>query len=495
MVLSMYNSIQHFLHEGIGEIEKNMKHCISDGFDLTNLETNIYDQLLILGQNLMIEFIEGMDDSFRESDSRKQQWVVERRNEPKSILTKFGWITYHRTLFTSKTTQTSSYLVDEMLEGSLQGKLTLGAARDILEETAQSSYRKGGEHASCLDSVSKQTVKNLVHDLSFEQPVPVEEPQKKRIKNLHIVADEDHVALQFRKEKGDLVKGESGYKKNTAMPKIICVYEDIMSEGKGKSKRHRLVGKRYFGGIAAGEKNADLWLEVADYIESHYDMEYLEKVYLAGDGAAWIKAGCEWIRKSQFVLDKYHLGKYIRRATAHLLDSQEEVRGELYTALFDCDKQEVEAIFERILEVTESENKADEVMDSLRYIRTHWKGITIYSEDGGAVWGCCAEGQVSHVYSARMSSRPMGWSRKGVDQMAKLRIYRANGGNILELMKYQKSQETKTRSIEKENEMVQEMRNRMSGSRYADQWKGEVPGIGQISFRWMKGIFDGGQLL
>jgi hypothetical protein len=29
------------------------------------------------------------------------------------------------------------------------------------------------------------------------------------------------------------------------------------------------------------------------YIESVYDTEYLEKIYISGDGAGWIKTGCE----------------------------------------------------------------------------------------------------------------------------------------------------------------------------------------------------------
>lgn len=52
--------------------------------------------------------------------------------------------------------------------------------------------------------------------------------------------------------------------------------------------------------------------------------------------------------------------------------------------------------------------------------------------------GCSAEGHVSHIYADRMSSRPLGWSRQGVHQMAKLRIFKANQGNILELVRMQK---------------------------------------------------------
>jgi len=36
---------------------------------------------------------------------------------------------------------------------------------------------------------------------------------------------------------------------------------------------------------------------------------------------------------------------------------------------------------------------------------------------------------VSHVYAARLSSRPMAWSRVGVQTMARLRVWQANGGS------------------------------------------------------------------
>ena len=53
---------------------------------------------------------------------------------------------------------------------------------------------------------------------------------------------------------------------------------------------------------------------------------------------------------------------------------------------------------------------------------------------------CSAEGHVSHIYSDRMSSRPLGWSRTGADKMARLRIYSQNKRDILELVGYQKKE-------------------------------------------------------
>ena len=48
---------------------------------------------------------------------------------------------------------------------------------------------------------------------------------------------------------------------------------------------------------------------------------------------------------------------------------------------------------------------------------------------------------MSHVFSARMSSRPMGWSLRGADRMSRLRIYVKNGGDLFELAKYQRIKE------------------------------------------------------
>jgi len=51
--------------------------------------------------------------------------------------------------------------------------------------------------------------------------------------------------------------------------------------------------------------------EVAEYIDKKYDMKNIKKVYICGDGATWIKEGLNWIEKSEFVLDRFHLLKYI----------------------------------------------------------------------------------------------------------------------------------------------------------------------------------------
>lgn len=80
------------------------------------------------------------------------------------------------------------------------------------------------------------------------------------------------------------------------------------------------------------------------------------------------------------------------------------------------------------------------------------------------VKGSSTEGHVSHVLSSRMSSRPMGWSIKGATKMAKLRAYELNGGDMLELIRYQKRNLPKAAGAEYEilssTEIIKSEKNR-----------------------------------
>lgn len=487
----MINSIQHFIEKETYEIENTMRKFVEGTLDIDGYGKQLQEKALKLTQDILVETLEMMDQVIKDSEKRKEAYVVEQRAQPKTLLLPFGSICFHRTCYTSKKTGKLSYLLDELIGLEKHQRLTIGAEAAILEEAVESSYRKGGEHASLTEQVSKQTVKKLVHQTVIKMPVE-EASEKKKIKWLHIDADEDHVSAQFNKTKGDLIKDGNGRKQNTLMPKLICVYEDIEEESGSdcKSKRYRLTGKRYFCGLYTGKANEYLWEEVRDYIASRYDMDYLEKIYLAGDGASWIKAGCEVLEKAHFVLDKFHMSKYINRSVVHLLDSAEEVKSEIYEALYKKDKTKVREIYKKILKVTEKENKYQEVEESQRYLLNNWNGITVYGEDGGAVWGCHAEGQISHVLSSRMSSRPMGWSRTGADQMAKLRAYRMNGGKIIDLLNYQRSRKRQEKRIEKQEELIRELRRVQAGRKHAERLQGSIPGKEAHSMKWMRALLN-----
>lgn len=232
---------------------------------------------------------------------------------------------------------------------------------------------------------SENLLMNKLHVLQF--PVETAPTEKKQVKTLYIDADEDHVSLQYLVKKGDIKDSRS----NTYMPKLVYVYEDIEAE----EERHKLLGVKYFGGGYEGSrKTAELWKGVYDYIEKAYDEKVLERIYINGDGAEWIKSGAKMHAKAKFVLDRFHMHKYILAATSHLLDSAQDARREIFRAINGKRKKDAEKVFDRIIEVTESVSKQKAVETSKKYILGHWAAIMVGVKNRKDNIHCSAEGHI-----------------------------------------------------------------------------------------------------
>ena len=93
---------------------------------------------------------------------------------------------------------------------------------------------------------------------------------------------------------------------------------------------------------------------------------------------------------------------------------------------------------------------------------------------------------MSHVLSARMSSRPMGWSEQGCGRMSGLRAYTKNGGKIIDLLAYQKERRREKPLSEEEIEMKKEVCKKQAGWRYQERLRGRLPGLEQHSMKWMR---------
>ena len=488
----MYLSVTNFIENGIGKIEKYVSLCLQGQAEFGELSNKIHEEVNTMERQLISDLYEAIDAEIYQSIARKKNWTVERKAESKELLDISGTIRYNRTGYRDKRTGKYIYLLDEILGIESHQRISIAAEAQMLEEATMSSYRRGGMRASEYESASKQTVKRLVHETILE--MPQETPKEKRkVRYLHIIADEDHVAAQFQQIKGDLPRDSHGNKINTLMPKLICLYEDIVDEASERSKKHRyrLVGKHYFSGTGGGsEGNEALWREVDGYIKAVYDEEALEKIYIAGDGAGWIKKGCEILGShSRFYLDKFHMMKYVNTSVTHLGEEAEEKKAEIWRCLNGGHKRELNAIYKEIMRRTESESKQGEIINAQKYFMNQWDGIMCRIEEQGSCWRCSAEGQISHVYSDRMSSRPMGWSELGCSQMAKLRAYKWNDGKIIDILKYQKKAERKIKQEEREA-LMHELDGRHAERRSEEVLYARIPGLENHSMKWLKSIIN-----
>ena len=427
----MVNSIQHFLEIGLKELGDRVLKFAEDPSKLAEFVYDVTDSVTDLGCRIIAEQLETFDEQIRRSAKRKAIWHIVRRDET-SLLTSLGNVSYHKTLFRNKRDGSYAYLLDKEMHLESHVRVTEDAEAKALEEALESSYKKGGEKASISDDViSKQAVMKKIHKLEFP-PLP-KAKELKQLEYLYIDADEDHVALQYVDFKCE--KLEQG-RRHSVMPKIVYLYEGISNE----NGRNELVNPVYFGGLYEGPGgNRKLWEEVNSYILTHYDSEVLKRVYINGDGAEWIKAGESYINAGYFVLDKFHMHKYVIKATSHLGNGLQQARSDLYSAITNKDKSLTTEVFNAILKASSAESQK-KVTESMQYILGNWQSITRQLRGKGSQLRCSAEGHVSHIYSARLSSRPLGWCKTGVDRMARLRIYQANKGNMLELVRYQKAE-------------------------------------------------------
>ena len=433
----MIKSIKYFEENCINKFEDLENEFLKNPVMIAEYVMGLTAELHNIGLRMIRESLELMDEMLLESPIRKRNWLVESHSR-KQLVTSLGTVYFRKTLFTNRETGKSEYLLDRIMGLDKHERMTEDAQAKMLEEAVQTSYRRGGEESSLEAEVSKQTVKNKLHRLEF--PKNEECPEKKKeVEYLYIDADEDHVSLQFRKQKGDLTENENHQKNNCLITKLVYVYEGIEPEAPG-SKRHKLVNPYYFCRVCSGEDNLKFWDEIYDYIDRHYDLEKVKKVYVNGDGGGWIVSGMRRLSGITYVLDGFHLEKYLTKLTSHMLDSQEEAKEGVRKAI----RREGKEAFNRKVDELESYREKGsglEQMEKAReYIVSNWMAAKVRLRHKDGVKGCSAEGHVSHVLSSRMSSRPMGWSVTGAAKMAQLRAYYLNGGDMLELVRYQEKE-------------------------------------------------------
>lgn len=429
----MYYSIQDFIENGIANLEECEKSLMKNPLNWTDQILGIQQILRKFGAAVISELLEECNTILENSIKRRAFWRIKDRTK-KHLLTSVGMIGFTHTRFEHKETGKTAYLLDQILGIQPHARISRDLECRLLEEAAQSSYRKAGYTASEQDPVSGQTVMRHVHCLKCIRQTNGQDQEKRRVKQLYVEADEDHIALQFHEKKGD-IKRFKGHGDNGRIIKLVYVHEGIETEGKRRSLKHR----KYFGGYYTGEENKRLWEEVKEYIEETYDTDSLETIYFQSDGGGWMKKGRELLG-ADFVLDEFHLKKYVKRMVRSTGEPEREA--EVNEWIKEGKKKELEE-WEKEKAAVLEEKEGKKLENSYGYIKRNWKGVRNRVGKKAGVLGSSTESHVSHVISARMSSRPMGWSKEGAKKLSFLRIYWKNGGKMEQLLSEERKCEEK----------------------------------------------------
>ena len=333
---------------------------------------------------LMQAYYEQQDQQLRADKAPRKQagLMVERLGDTREILTLLGLLEYRRTYY-KKASGGYEHPVDQIAGVDAYERVSGSVGLSLVEASCEMSYAKASEYVTD-GHVSRQTVMNKIRSANPQQ----EAFERQAVPELHVDADEDHVNLQTGK--------------NTIVP-LVSVYEGIEHCGK------RGVCKNVFHISEYGSSIESLWEKVSDEIERRYDLTNT-KIYLHGDGAKWIKQGLEYLPNCVFVLDRYHKNKAIKQALSgidRMAASQYE--NHIRKALDECDRAGLMAIRDTLLSRYPDREKT--IRENMDYLLDNFEAIAA-SLNGG-----CTEPHVSHVLSARLSSRPMGWSKETLRQL------------------------------------------------------------------------------
>lgn len=445
----MENILHDFNEKVISLVTNCLKNSITEK-GISDFTNDLESEIIEFGSQVTQFLVEYAENIIFKLKDRKERFEALEKDE-RTIISIFGEINFKRRYYQDKETKERIYLLDQFLKLEKRERMLPNVKERLIEEARETSYKRAGQKASYGTEISKQTVKNEIHKLDFKQEIVEEKENKKKVKKLYIIADEDHVHLQ----KGGIEE-----------PRLIIVYDSIITKG----KRIELKNKKHFGGIYT-KKIDDLWEEVMTYVENNYDTNYLERVYISGDGANWIKTGLEWIIKSVYVLDEFHMKKAVNgivgRITKANKKEKEKQKKEIRTALRRLNFVRFKEICYEILAEEMEKTTRERKEELMNYILNNVEGIKNLYRNRKELHGCSAEGHVSHLYSARLSSRPLGWKTVNVDNVSRLRLIKADKKEIKEIV-HNKRKVIEFKEIEKirhiANEKIKESINFKTGT-------------------------------
>ena len=298
--------MENILHDFNEKVISLVSNCLKNSLTergISEFTNNLEQEMIRFGSQVTQFLVEYAESIIFQLKDRKEKFSSLEKDD-RTIISIFGEINFQRRYYQDKETKERIYLLDQFLGLEPNERILSNVRERIIEEARETSYKRAGQKASYGTEISKQTVKNEVNKLKFYPEVEKEEINKKKVKKLYIIADEDHVHLQ----KGGIEE-----------PRLVIIYDSIIAKG----KRIELKNKKHFGGIYT-RKIDNLWEEVMTYIENNYDTDYLKRVYISGDGANWIKTGLEWIIKSVYVIDEFHMKKAINGIVGRITKSNKE---------------------------------------------------------------------------------------------------------------------------------------------------------------------------
>lgn len=275
---------------------------------------------------LVQSVVEEMDEALV-TEAKRQRKIdgitVKERNVKRTVLTSIGELTYERTYFSLRD-GTKVYLIDHVIGVESYERITKELCADLLNKATDMSLQKAIDTRGT--AISRQTLDNRL--LAMISPVTEITRLDNTPKEIHIFADEDHVNIRP--------------KKNAVVP-LVTVTEGIDTSNE---KRHKTISPISFQGY--GMRNECFTENVVAAIYERYDMEKVSRTVIHADGGGWIRSLGDLIPESVYVMDGFHLQKYMKKL--YSLPGALQYAGVMNKAITENDHEAFTKYSERIKE-------------------------------------------------------------------------------------------------------------------------------------------------
>ena len=394
--------------------KKILEKAYSGGIcDIDLLSSSILEDCKSAARDILEEIVSDLNIKIREDKpSRKARGLIlKEKNRERSLFTEIGRLNLPRDYYYDKKEEKYEYLLDRVI--GLQGyeRISAGVRAKLVSMATEVSYAKSAETVTG-DQVSRQCVRECILKLGAIEKRPQPYEPKRKVKELHLFADEDHVHMQR--------EGRAKGKKSRMVP-LVTVTEGVEEESKGRS---RTINAMHF--VDENFDTKALWKSVEGYIGASYDIESIEKIYIHADGGKWITNGLASFSNVTRVMDGFHLEKRLKEVSRKFPGSN--LRQRIKAAIERGDRKKLDMLMQEMYARSQDKKQIEfttklggYLTENFEEIRNRLKSDTV---------GSCTEGQVSHILSNRFSRNPMGWSEEGLGKLSKQRVYIKNKGKI-----------------------------------------------------------------
>lgn len=394
--------------------KKILEKAYSGGIcDIDLLSSSVLEDCKSAARDILEAIVSDLNIKIREDKpSRKARGLIlKEKNRDRSLLTELGRLDLPRDYYYDKKEEKYDYLLDRVI--GLQGyeRISAGVRAKLVSMATEVSYAKSAETVTG-DQVSRQCVRECILKLGAIEKRPQPYEPKRKVKELHLFADEDHVHMQR--------EGRAKGKKSRMVP-LVTVTEGIEKESKG---RNRTRNAMHF--VDENFDTKALWKSVEGYIGASYDIESIEKIYLHADGGKWITNGLASFSNVTRVMDGFHLEKRLKEVSRKFPGSN--LRQRIKAAIEKGDRKKLDMLLQEMYARSQDKKQIEYTTKLGRYLTENFEEIRNRLKSDTV--GSCTEGQVSHILSTRFSRNPMGWSEEGLGKLSKQRVYIKNKGKI-----------------------------------------------------------------